>query len=182
MRRLITASAALLALAGTATALGAPQAAGREQTVGRAALAYYGKEIVRFQKETWYWQHVMGVPKTPAGGRVLASLTAGELLRRDRRWQKRLKTAHRRAKHPPHLQALLCIHGYEGSWRDGGSPYYGGLQMDVGFQRTYGGWLYRTKGTADRWTPLEQMWTAEKALRSRGFWPWPSTARLCGVL
>jgi hypothetical protein len=32
----------------------------------------------------------------------------------------------------------------------------------------------RTKGTADNWLPLEQMWTAEKALRAgRGFYPGP---------
>jgi len=182
LRRLITASAALLALAGGATAFGAPLAAGRQQAVGRSALSYYGREIVRFQKQTWYWQRVMHVPATPAAGRSLASLTGNQLKRIDRLWQQRSSTAYRRAQHPPHLQALLCIHRFEGSWRDGGGPYYGGLQMDLGFQQTYGGWLYRTKGTADHWAPLEQIWTAEMAVRGRGFWPWPSTARLCGVL
>jgi hypothetical protein len=54
--------------------------------------------------------------------------------------------------------------------------------MDYGFQATYGYGLLRTKGTADHWTPLEQIWVAEKALRSRGFWPWPNTARSCGLL
>jgi len=182
LRRWITASAALLALAGAATAFGAPLAAGRQQSAGRAALTYYGSEIAGFEKATWHWQRVMGVPRTPAAGRALAALSGYELKLLDRRWQDRSAAAYRRAQHPPHLQALLCIHGYEGSWRDGSGPYYGGLQMDVGFQQTYGGWLYRTKGTADHWAPLEQIWTAEKAVRSRGFWPWPSTARLCGAL
>ena len=85
--------------------------------------------------------------------------------------------------HPPHLSAWTCIHRYEGAWTDTGAPYYGGLQMDLGFQRTYGAALLARKGTADHWTPLEQMWTAEKAFRSgRGFWPWPNTARYCGLL
>ena len=74
----------------------------------------------------------------------------------------------------------MCIHRYEGAWSDDGSPYYGGLQMDIGFQQHYGGMLLRTKGTADNWTPLEQMWVAERAYRSgRGFYPWPNTARYC---
>jgi hypothetical protein len=182
LRRWITASAALLALAGGPTALGAPLGAGRQQTVGRSALTYYSKEIAGFQKATWHWQRVMGVRPTPAASRVLATLSGHEIQLLDRRWQARSAAAYRRAQHPAHLQELLCIHRYEGSWRDGSAPYYGGLQMDVGFQQTYGGWLFRTKGTADHWAPLEQIWTAEKALRTRGFWPWPSTARLCGAL
>jgi hypothetical protein len=176
------ASAALLALAGTATAFGAPRAAGQQQTVGRSALAYYGKEIAGFERQTWHWQRVMGVQPTPATTPRLDRLNGGQLQRLDQRWQERSTAAYHQAQRPPHLQALLCIHRYEGSWRDGSGPYYGGLQMDVGFQQTYGGWLYRQKGTADHWAPLEQIWTAERAVSSRGFSPWPSTARICGVL
>ena len=62
-------------------------------------------------------------------------------------------------------------------------PYYGGLQMDISFQRMYGRDLLRRKGTAENWTPVEQMWVAERALRAgRGFYPWPNTARYCGLL
>ena len=182
MRRFVMASAALLALAGVAPAFGAPLAAGHRQSASREALAYYGKEISGFQKATWHWQRVMGVRPTPATGRALRALSPDEIHVRDQRWASRARTAYRRAQHPPHLQALLCIHSYEGSWRDAGGPYYGGLQMDVGFQQTYGGWLYRAKGTADHWAPLEQIWTAERAVGSIGFSPWPNTARMCGVL
>jgi hypothetical protein len=97
-------------------------------------------------------------------------------------WKRRAATAHRLAERPPHMSQFLCIHRFEGSWTDSGAPYYGGLQMDLGFQRTYAPQLLRTKGTADHWTPLEQIWTAEKAARSRGFYPWPNTARYCGLL
>ena len=107
---------------------------------------------------------------------------AGDRARAPRAQPRRDPCAQRRAANPPHLQALLCIHSYEGSWRDAGGPYYGGLQMDVGFQQTYGGWLYRAKGTADHWAPLEQIWTAERAVGSIGFSPWPNTARMCGAL
>ena len=84
---------------------------------------------------------------------------------------------------PAHLGAWLCIHRYEGAWNDPGAPYWGGLQMDLGFQRTYGADLLRRKGLASNWTPLEQIRVAERALRSgRGFYPWPNAARLCGLI
>jgi hypothetical protein len=54
--------------------------------------------------------------------------------------------------------------------------------MDYGFQAVYGSYLLQTKGTADHWTPLEQIWVAERAARSRGFYPWPNTARSCGLI
>jgi len=84
---------------------------------------------------------------------------------------------------PPHYAQWLCIHKGEGAWNSNtGNGYYGGLQMDRGFQKTYGYRLYVTKGTADKWTPLEQMYVAERAWATRGFWPWPTTARACGLI
>jgi hypothetical protein len=71
-----------------------------------------------------------------------------------------------------------------GNWAiNTGNGYYGGLQMDLQFQRQYAPALLRNKGTANRWSPVEQMWVAERAHRSgRGFTPWPNTARMCGLL
>ena len=103
-------------------------------------------------------------------------------------WQARARTAERQAEHPPHRRAWLCIHRYERSptqgWRTRtGNGYYGGLQMDISFQREYGPELLRRKGTANNWTAVEQMWVAERAYRSgRGFYPWPNTARYCGLI
>jgi hypothetical protein len=55
--------------------------------------------------------------------------------------------------------------------------------MDISVQRSYGRHLLRRKGTANYWTPAEQMWTAEKALRTVGsFHPWPVAARGCGLI
>lgn len=85
----------------------------------------------------------------------------------------------------PHYDEWMCIAEHESlrTWDiSTGNGYFGGLQMDRQFQRTYAPRLYRTKGTADRWTPEEQMRTAERALATRGFWPWPNTARACGLL
>ena len=65
----------------------------------------------------------------------------------------------------------MCIHRHEGPWNDPNGPYYGGLQMDLQFQRAYGAYLLRTKGTADNWTPVEQVAVAERAYKERGFSP-----------
>jgi hypothetical protein len=55
--------------------------------------------------------------------------------------------------------------------------------MNLDFQRTYGPELLRRKGTANKWSAVEQMWVAERAHRSgRGFHPWPNTARYCGLI
>ena len=98
-------------------------------------------------------------------------------------WRIRAERARFRAHHPPHLAEWRCIHRWEGSWTDPNSPYYGGLQMDLAFQRAYGPGLLRHKGTANHWAPYEQMWVAERALKAgRGFHPWPLTARRCGLI
>ena len=103
-------------------------------------------------------------------------------------WLRRAAQAERLACTRRTARGWLCIHRYEQHPAQGwatrtGNGYYGGLQMDISFQRTYGPELLRTKGTADRWTPFEQMWVAERAYRSgRGFYPWPNTARNCGLI
>jgi len=80
---------------------------------------------------------------------------------------------------------LTCIASHEshGTWDiSTGNGYYGGLQMDRSFQQTYAPGLYRAKGTADNWTKPEQMRTAGRAIATRGFHPWPNTARMCGLI
>jgi hypothetical protein len=110
------------------------------------------------------------------------SLLRYRLWRQDA-WRIRAERARFRAHHPPHLAEWRCIHRWEGSWTDPNSPYYGGLQMDLAFQRAYGPRLLRHKGTANHWAPYEQMWVAERALKAgRGFHPWPLTALRCGLI
>lgn len=80
----------------------------------------------------------------------------------------------------------VCIHQHEGAWTDNtGNGYHGGLQMDWGFMRTYGRSMllkYHGRG-AEAWTPAEQIRVAERAYVSgRGFYPWPNTARACGLI
>ena len=125
----------------------------------------------------------MGVPRTPSSDSARRSRVREYREWVLRLWRRRATAAIRRAHNPPRKYAWTCIQRYEGAWTDPHPPYFGGLQMDLSFQRAYGGDLLRRKGTADRWTPVEQMWVAERAYRSgRGFYPWPHTARVCGLL
>jgi hypothetical protein len=141
------------------------------------------KQVRRYQRETWRWQSVMGVRRTPTKNAAVRDPSRAFKLWVRNLWKRRAVRARTRASRPPHRAAWLCIQRYEGAWNDPNPPYYGGLQMDLSFQRTYGRALLRRKGTADRWTPLEQMWVAERAYRAgRGFYPWPNTARHCGLI
>jgi hypothetical protein len=90
------------------------------------------------------------------------------------------------------VQGLLCIHNYEGSWTDPDGPYWGGLQQDLSFQKTYG-WLRVGKdrhkkyflnmwGTADHWPVWAQIVSGIHGYFSRGWAPWPNTAHSCGLL
>ena len=134
--------------------------------------------IAGYRRGTWHWQRAMGVRLT-----LTLRHPAGPLAARAATWKRIASSTKRSALHPPHMRAWFCIHGYEGAWNDPNPPYYGGLQMDIGFQRSYGTSLLVRKGTADHWTPLEQMWVAERAIRAgRGFFAWPNTARACGLI
>jgi hypothetical protein len=136
------------------------------------------RDIRHYRTTTVRMHLLMGRPATFRRARHIS-------LQRTRSiWRQRAVEARQRfLAGPMHRNAWMCIHRYEGSWRDDGGPYYGGLQMDIGFQSRYGGILLRTKGTANNWSPLEQMWVAEHAYRTgRGFYPWPNTARFCGLI
>lgn len=152
----------------------------------RAGITYYRGQAHRYERR-------LGLPQTPAvkGERIVGS--CDDAIPIVGRWR---NLASRRAKQyraylrstgipegrPPHYGQWLCIHRFEAAWNDPNPPYYGGLQMDLGFQKSYGGKLLRAKGTAEHWTPREQMWVAENAYRTRGFYPWPNTARYCGLI
>jgi hypothetical protein len=168
-----------------AIALEAPgDSAAGERSTQRAAMPtdYLLGDIARYRRETWHWQRVMGLKRTRA--RAVRRHRSPHYRRWVRNlWRQRAVGHRRKAHRPPHQFEWQCIHRHEGRWDDPHAPYYGGLQMDLSFQRRYGADLLRRKGTADNWTPLEQMWVAERAYRAgRGFYPWPNTARHCGLL
>lgn len=155
----------------------------RAHRAQQQASGWLAARVRAYQASVIHWERVMGLRSGPLRQTAAFSSSLAERAASAAKWRKRALELERRAAHPPFESAWRCIQRYEGSWNDSGGPYYGGLQMDVGFQRHYGGYLLQTKGTAEHWTPVEQMWVAVRALRSgRGFYPWPNTARACGLI
>jgi hypothetical protein len=198
LRRSILACGLVLAFAGMTTAAAAAEQSGTAgdstptatstpttttaTAAQRRAIAYWSRHIRSFRAGTRRWLLVIsGRPVAQSTARSLSVHSLARLRQLAQRWRQREHAAWWRATHPPELRGWMCIHHYEGSWTDPGSPYWGGLQMDLSFQATWGSWLLRHKGTADHWSPLEQIWVAVRAARVRGFSPWPNTARFCGM-
>lgn len=199
----IAAAGVPAASAGKASAIESPKSHAQGGTQEKTSVLRF--RIERLVRETWSWQDQSLSPHSRPGlaGRHLADVVS---LRKELKlWIKREDNARIHTQNPPHKFQLLCIQSGirggrwsptleylgggtfvgsgEGSWQaNTGNGYYGGLQEDLDFQRTYAPQLLRTKGTADRWTPWQQIWTAERAIKTRGFGPWPKTARACGLL
>lgn len=117
------------------------------------------------------------IPITPYKGHVNA-YTLHEW--RVRRWHLYLYNAF----HPytyGWLLDALCVHRGEGSWTDPDAPYWGGLQMDMSFQASYGPEWLSTLGTADHWEPYKQLIAGYRAWLTRGWCPWPVTSVNCGL-
>jgi hypothetical protein len=122
--------------------------------------------------------------------RTFASATAATGRETLRLWQRRsalaaLAVSEHGAAIPASLSAAFqCIHHYEGAWNaNTGNGYYGGLQMDLTFQASYGAEFLRRWGTADNWPVWAQFQAAVRAYQSgRGFYPWPNTAQACGMI
>ena len=169
-----------------------PETAATTTTATTTAAADIGSyllpEIQRARREVWRWERLMRIPRTRATRAAERTNDADHRHAILESWLQKARKRKRQAYNPPRLGSWLCIHRYERHPHQGwatrtGNGYYGGLQMDIAFQRTYGPELLRRKGTADRWTWVEQVWVAERAYRSgRGFYPWPNTARYCGLL
>ena len=166
-----------LALVG-AGAAGAVGALGSTPEVERLV------EAIRMHRSAaWHWKRVTGRRRTTARFQERRDTDPDRLAALRDLWRRRASLQRKRASNPPHEAAWRCIHRHEGAWNDPNAPYYGGLQMNRQFQQGYGRYLFRLEGTADKWSPAEQMWTAERAIRSgTGFRPWPNSARNCGLL
>ena len=181
-RLLLPVLAVLVTVVATASALAAAGGLPKKRAFPKKPIKLAAKRHVnpkvtrRLRDATWRWQVVIGLRRAQSA----APLDTRRALIY---WRRHAAYVRRLAARPPHRRGWLCIHHLEGSWRDGNDPYWGGLQMDRGFMRSYAPRLLLRRGWANRWTPLEQMWVAERAHRSgRGYGPWPSTARYCGLL
>ena len=74
-----------------------------------------------------------------------------------------------------------CVREHEGSWRDPDPLYYGGFQANLGFHGYFAKAL-DAWGTADHWPRWAQIRMAKRGHAARGWYPWPNTARVCGLL
>ena len=152
----------------------------------QAAIVWLRHTIDHNRQETWRWQKSMLASPTRASFTEHRTRSVSYLRWLARRWQARARTA--RIHYHAWFRALYakweCVHRGEGAWTSNtGNGYYGGLQMDLSFQRSYGSEFLRQYGTADRWPVRAQLIAAERAYKSgRGFNPWPNTARACGLL
>ena len=91
--------------------------------------------------------------------------------------------------HSPNYKLWLSVNQNECSktWNcNTGNGYYGGLQMDVSFERTYNWTAYKLWGNANKWPKNSQMLAADRAYNgyhgagARGLTPWPSSRREFG--
>ena len=186
MRTILACTLAAGVASGAALALSASARSAGDGPRSRASADLVDR-IDRWRERTWYWQRLMGRPRYPTDylERTERSLAYREWALE--LWRSRAVRAKRRALEPPHHGAWLCLYRHEShpdqGWRTNtGNGYYGGLQMDIAFQRRYGGWLLRRKGLAHRWTWVEQIWVAERARRVQGWYAWPNAARSCGLI
>ncbi len=145
------------------------------------------KIIVVERRATWSWQRAALLSPTPTSYSERRLSGVGYLAWSLRLWKKRHARWQRFVQHPAHMKMWLCIHSREASWKDHAShnPHYGGLQMGWWFMQTYALKLLELQGTADHWTPLQQIWVAERAYaresysRAWLFGQWGATAPPC---
>ena len=146
-----------------------------------------------YKHATWNWQGKLGLVRFRVETHHFNSCRYATWVAK--RWRSRAAHLHARfdnfTKHQQSVRQLArgaltsdwaCIHSHEGAWNDPNGPYYGGLQMDLPFQEAYGGEFLRRWGTADHWPIWAQVTAANRARASRGYTPWPNTARMCGLL
>lgn len=105
------------------------------------------------------------------------------------RYRRERRTADRlRALLSVHLERIVglvmafdCVHAGEGSWTaNTGNGFFGGLQFDLGSWVANGGRRFASR--ADLATPAQQMTVAITYHARAGFYPWPNTARRCGLI
>lgn len=154
--------------------------------------------VIFYRSATWKWQDSLNVSRTNTSyserwskSCVYTAWVAGLWQTRSYRLRLRFNTemVRRRSYYVSLSNKWDCIHRNEGAWNSNtGNGYYGGLQMDLAFQRTYGSEFLARYGTANNWPIGVQLLVAERAYdgyngeSARGFDPWPNTARACGLL
>jgi hypothetical protein len=160
------------------------QAARVEQSQSRISAARHA--VVFYRSVTWRWQARMDATRTNSSRSERHTASLAYLHWLSRHWRSRARTARSRYElwFSSTYTKWACVHRGEGAWNSNtGNGYYGGLQMDLSFQRSYGAEFMGRFGTADRWPVYAQLIAGERAQKAgRGWYPWPQTARACGLI
>ena len=84
-------------------------------------------------------QAVIGIKRTQVSGKYMVAKSHSYKVWVLKQWRKRMGNVNHLFRNPPQYSAWLCIHRGEAAWNaHTGNGYYGGLQMDLSFQRSYG--------------------------------------------
>jgi len=141
----------------------------------RVGLAWY-----RARANEWRWR--LGVRPIPLPPPPRSCASAARLAARARARSRGLRREYERWFSETYAK-WRCVHSLEGAWTSNtGNGYRGGLQFDDTFAASYGPEYVRRWGGAHRWPVWAQLRAAERAYRTRGWTPWPNTARDCGLL
>lgn len=147
------------------------------------------REAIKFYSTTTrQWESRHDAPLTPVSA-AASSPGCAYVRWASHAWQVRSRSARRAydAWFAMETAKWACIHHREGSWTAHNSGYGGGLQMDAGFQNTYGHEFLARYGAAGAWPVWAQYLAADRAFHgynghaARYFGPWPNTARACGL-
>lgn len=150
--------------------------AGRSCMSARRAIAFYARRARE-------WREQMGARGGMARTNDLShSCPRLRLRAQEMRWRSWVARSRFERWFQRMYEKYRCVHEHEAAWDDPDAPHWGGLQLDLDFQRDYGHEFLRRFGLADRWPVWAQLLAAERAFRKRGFKPWPNTARECGLL
>jgi hypothetical protein len=135
------------------------------------------EQINEFRVETWRWQSLMRKPRTPTSYRERRSDDERYVERIRDLWRARARTAepgYIRRTAGPGLHPPLRAQSTQGWKTRTGNGYYGGLQMDIGFQRPTG--LNFCAAARRPLTPVSRCGSPSAPTKWRGF-SWPNTAR-----
>lgn len=151
----------------------------RSHKLQHAAQHWMADRIQQYRLTVEHWRLVMGLKPVV---RTLA--TSGSVEQQFLKARRLAHSTYQQYMNPPQKGSFLCIHGYEGSWSDkdsGGNGHYGGVQFGKSEWLRFG-YPYTGKLWAYEATPLEQLWAAYRYWQVSGFYPWPQTARNCGLI
>jgi len=139
--------------------------------------AHHVDDLPRTSAMVRVWPDLVDITRANDGRVTWAAVRARGIVRY-RNTHPAAEAAHRAAeRRSPNYHGWMAVASCESerTWDiNTGNGYYGGLQMDRDFARTYDPAAYAQLGTPDRWPVWRQMRAADRAYETRGLRPWPN--------